>query len=90
MTEKSGESGRRFEVGAGFDSFINQVRGSFTDDARSRMWRRLVFMAALHYCAGMVMSGSGSFSPESARVKSIIMEANTRLDFRSRLSIQNQ
>src|SRR5688572_30171552 len=40
--------------------------------------------------AGMVMSGRFSFSPESASVNNIIINANNRFVFRSRSSIQNQ
>ena len=38
----------------------------------------------------MVIRGKGSFSPVSANVNNLIMNQKTRLDFRSRLSIQNQ
>ena len=42
------------------------------------------------HCAGIVISGRGSFSPVSASVNNIIMNANVRLVLRSRSSIQNQ
>lgn len=44
----------------------------------------------LVHCAGIVISGKFSRSPVSASVNSINMNANTRFDFRSRSSIQNE